>query len=141
MKYEKPTVRRRGAVAILMREGRLLVIRRAQCVRAPGKYCFPGGGIEAGETEQEALCREIREELNVAVQPTRLAWRSVTPWGVELAWWIAQLRPEDEPTANPAEVEWICWCTPDEMALLPGLLESNREFLEALASGEIVLDG
>jgi hypothetical protein len=44
-------VRRRGVIAVVVREGRLLVIRRAQCVVAPGAICFPGGGIEPGELD------------------------------------------------------------------------------------------
>ncbi len=48
-------IRRRGVVAVVMRGDRFLTIRRSAEVLAPGKYCFPGGGIEAGETEVAAL--------------------------------------------------------------------------------------
>jgi 8-oxo-dGTP pyrophosphatase MutT (NUDIX family) len=138
---EKTPPHRRGAVAVIVRDGRLLVIRRAQCVVAPGKFCFPGGGIEPGESEEGALAREIQEELNVAVRPQRRLWRSITPWGVELAWWLSDLAPGDTPLPNPLEVESIHWHTPDEMAVLPDLLESNQSFLVALARGEFRLDG
>jgi len=70
--------------------------------------------------------------------PVRRIWRSVTPWGVDLAWWLADLPADAEPTPNPAEVESVHWHTPDELARLPELLESNRRFLDALASGKIV---
>jgi hypothetical protein len=40
---------------------------------------------------------------------------------------------------NPAEVESIHWHLPAEIGLLPGLLESNHEFLRALAAGDIVI--
>lgn len=50
---------RRGAVAICVRDGRMLVIRRARSVVAPLTYCFPGGGIEGDESEQQALIREF----------------------------------------------------------------------------------
>jgi len=127
----------RGAVGVIEQEGRLLVIRRSRSVVAPGAYCFPGGGIEPGETEQEALRREIREELGVDVQPVRRIWQSVTPWHVGLAWWLCELDDGGEPAPNPVEVESVRWCTLDEMARLPGLLESNRHFLDALADGRI----
>lgn len=140
MQADHGKVQRRGSVAVIVREGRLLVIRRANCVAAPGKYCFPGGGIEPGESEEEALCREIREELSVDVRPVKRLWQSTTPWGVQLAWWLADLKSEDEPRPNPAEVDSIHWCTASEMASLPGLLESNCEFLRALATGEIALE-
>src|SRR5437899_2455576 len=78
---------RRGVVAVVNRGGRLLVIRRSQQVVAPGAICFPGGGIEAGESETDALVREVQEELGVAVMPLKRLWQSVTPWNVDLAWW------------------------------------------------------
>lgn len=129
----------RGAVAVIPREGRLLVIRRSQQVRAPGRYCFPGGEIEADESEQAALVREIREELGVAIRPVARLWESTTPWGVWLAWWQAELLPGETLAANPAEVESIHWHTPDEMTQLAELLESNQAFLAALAKGDFAL--
>ncbi len=130
---------RQGAVAVIVRQERLLVIRRSQQVVAPGKFCFPGGGIEAGETEEIALVREIWEELRVPVRPVRPLWRSVTPWNVALSWWLCDLDAAAVPDPNPLEVESVHWFAPAEMAQLADLLESNRHFLQALASGEFTL--
>ncbi|HEV7224847.1 MAG TPA: NUDIX domain-containing protein [Pirellulales bacterium] len=132
-------VRRRGAVAVIERQGTLLVIRRSQTVVAPGAFCFPGGGIEAGESEPQALVRELQEELQVVVRPVRRLWSSVTPWRVELAWWQAELAADAVPVPAPAEVESVHWHTPGEIAGLPGLLESNLQFLAALARNEFAL--
>jgi len=132
-------VRRRGAVAVIERQGTLLVIRRSQMVVAPGAFCFPGGGIEAGESEEAALVRELQEELQVVVRPVRRLWSSVTPWSVELAWWQAELAADAVLVPAPAEVESVHWHTPDEIAGLPGLLESNLQFLAALARNEFAL--
>ncbi len=131
---------RRGVVAVVVREGRMLVIRRAQAVVAPLVYCFPGGGIEDGETEEEALVREFREEVGLALRPVRRLWQCVTAWKVELAWWLAEIEPDAVPVANPREVESIHWFTAAEMARLPDLLESNRQFLELLARGTLSLE-
>lgn len=130
---------RRGAVAVIVCGPRLLVIRRSQAVVAPGMYCFPGGGIEGQETDEEALVRELFEELAVEVRAQRLLWRSITPWNVELSWWLTELISVAAPAPNPAEVESVHWLTPDEMLRLPGLLESNRHFLDAMAQGQIDL--
>ncbi len=124
-------------VGIVQRDGRLLVIRRSKAVVAPLIYCFPGGGIENGESEEEALVREFREEIGVECRPLRRLWRCVTAWKVELAWWLGELPPGAVPAANPREVDSIHWMTPEEMARLPDLLESNREFLDLAARGEI----
>ncbi|MBN2475710.1 MAG: NUDIX domain-containing protein [Pirellulales bacterium] len=128
---------RRGAVAIVVRDGRMLVIRRARTVVAPLTYCFPGGGIEADESEEAALIREFREEIGVTVRPLRRIWRCVTAWKVQLSWWLADLATDAVPVANPAEVESIHWCAPAEMLRLSALLPSNREFLELVQRGEI----
>jgi 8-oxo-dGTP diphosphatase len=130
-----------GAVAIMMCDGRMLVIRRSRSVVAPLTYCFPGGGIHRGESEEEALVREVREELGITVRPVRRLWQCVTAWKVQLAWWLGELEPDAVPVPNPAEVESIHWLTPAEMARLPNLLESNREFLELVRRGEIRLGG
>jgi 8-oxo-dGTP diphosphatase len=134
-----PTPNRRGVVAVLTSGERFLVIQRSAEVVAPGAYCFPGGGIDGDETEPEALVRELREELQIDIVPVRRIWLSVTPWHVELAWWLARLPAGCVPQPNPAEVAACGWYTPEAMRQLDGLLVSNVEFLDALASGEISL--
>ena len=59
-------------------QNRFLVIRRSSTVMAPGAFCFPGGGIESGETEEIALVRELQEELAVQSKPVRRIWRNIT---------------------------------------------------------------
>lgn len=130
---------RRGAVAIAMRDGRMLVIRRSRHVVAPLVYCFPGGGIEDGESEEEALVRECCEEIGVTLKPIRRLWECTTAWKVHLAWWLAEIAPDARPTLNPREVESIHWFTPKEMAALPDLLASNKDFLDLVLSGDIQL--
>jgi 8-oxo-dGTP pyrophosphatase MutT (NUDIX family) len=132
-------LRRRGVVAVVMRGERFLVIRRSQHVRAPGMHCFPGGAIEPGESEAEAVCREMLEELSLEATAQRLLWRSVTPWNVELAWWIAQVEPVAQPVPNPLEVEAFFWLTAADIRSLPNLLASNVEFLDAWESGRLAL--
>ena len=133
--------RRRGVVAVVLREGRLLVIRRSSHVVAPGVLCFPGWGIEAGESEAEALVREVGEELGVTVLPLARAWKSVTSWNVEIAWWRADMDGAAEIVPNPTEVASAHWLTPLELLSRPDVLESNRHFLTAIATRQIVVEG
>lgn len=133
--------RRRGVVAVAIRDERFLVIRRSESVVAPGAYCFPGGGIDDGEMEHEALVRELQEELAVAVRPLRRVWGSVTSWNVELSWWLVELPTPDCITPNHEEVASVHWMTTDEMRRLDNLLESNHQFLDAVFRREIDLDG
>jgi 8-oxo-dGTP pyrophosphatase MutT (NUDIX family) len=130
---------RRGVAAVIVQVEKLLVIRRALTVEAPGAFCFPGGAIEAGESEEEALVREIREELGAIVRPLRRVWTCRTPWRVDLAWWRAELAEGAMLAPNVAEVDSIHWHTPAELRRLAGLLESNLRFLDALETGEAAL--
>jgi 8-oxo-dGTP diphosphatase len=132
---------KRGAVGVVMRNGRMLVIRRSAAVVAPLVYCFPGGGIEEGESEEQALIREFHEEVGMSIRPVRRLWHCVTPWKVDLAWWLGELEPDEMPSPNPSEVHSVHWFTAKEMAELPDLLTSNREFLRLVECGEIRLSG
>ena len=51
--------------AALLRGGRVLAARRARPPHLAGLWEFPGGKVEPGESEQQALARELREELGV----------------------------------------------------------------------------
>jgi 8-oxo-dGTP diphosphatase len=57
------------AVAVLRdRDGRILLCRRPSAARYGGRWEFPGGKIETGESPLDALRRELREELGVDVE-------------------------------------------------------------------------
>jgi A/G-specific adenine glycosylase len=55
------------AAAVIWREGKVLIARRPQKAMLGGLWEFPGGKLEVGETAQQALVREIHEELDCAV--------------------------------------------------------------------------
>jgi len=54
--------------AVIEKEGKFLLAQRGHEDRLAGKWEFPGGKIEPGETPQDCLSREIREELGIEVQ-------------------------------------------------------------------------
>src|SRR5260370_42700946 len=58
--------------------GRLLLIRRGHEPEA-GRWSLPGGRIEPGESDQQALVREGREETGLAVTPGRLVAGGARP--------------------------------------------------------------
>ena len=134
----KPMTRhKRGVVAVILRDERMLIIRRSLTVTAPGKLCLPGGTIEKGETEQEALVREMQEELNINIAPIQLCWQSVTSWGTHLSWWHADLPEDQTPIPNPDEVAEVFWYSRDDMRSAADSLPSLPEFLTAWESGGI----
>jgi 8-oxo-dGTP diphosphatase len=134
------TLPRCGVVAVITRGVDFLVIRRSKFVRSPGALCFPGGGLESGESESVALARELREELSAEARVICRLWYSTTPGGVRLAWWRAELDNDGPLRPNPAEVESIHWLSIDRLKNHPDVLPTNREFLAALARNEFRLD-
>ena len=56
--------------AAIVRDGRVLAARRTAPPEAAGRWEFPGGKVEPGESPEAALVREIREELGCAVEVT-----------------------------------------------------------------------
>ncbi|MBC3765307.1 8-oxo-dGTP diphosphatase MutT [Neptunicella marina] len=58
------------AVGVIHRDGQIYITRRAQQLHQGGKWEFPGGKKEQGETVHQALCRELTEEVGIDVQST-----------------------------------------------------------------------
>ncbi|MER5639328.1 NUDIX domain-containing protein [Kitasatospora sp. NPDC002227] len=67
VRYEEPADRppvRVRAAAVLIRDGRMLAIRYPP--EGGRRYFIPGGGVEAGETPETAVLRELREETGLS---------------------------------------------------------------------------
>ncbi len=98
-------------VAAVVRRGRdLLITRRRDDAERGGLWEFPGGKVEPGEAEPEALRREIREELGCAVDVGALVLRHRHRYPdleVELAFYACRLPAGEEPRAlGVAELTW-----------------------------------
>ncbi len=61
------------AAALVDRDGRLLVQQRPEGLSMAGLWEFPGGKVEPGETPEQALIRELAEELAIDVEQACLA--------------------------------------------------------------------
>ena len=53
--------------AIIKREGNILIAKRSSNSSLPNKWEFPGGKVDAGETPEECLARELYEEFGIIV--------------------------------------------------------------------------
>lgn len=148
VKTTEMKIERKGAVAVVPKSNAVadiktepfLIIRRSSKVLAPNTLCFPGGGIEPDETPQEAVQREFQEELGVSIRDLRAIWENITPWNVQLVWFLAFL---DDPSApflpNPNEVSEVVWLTLPDLLLSQDCLQSNRPFLQKVLNGSISL--
>ena len=121
-----------GILGIIQREGRLLMIQRSAHVRVPHAWCFPGGTIETGETYEQALVREIMEEVNLEVRPGRhLMTQTKHDGKLVLYCWSAEILG-GEPLANPMEVAAIEWMMPEEIRAREGVLPGTTAILDSI---------
>ena len=122
-----------GVVAILQDPaGRYLLIRRGlKLVRAPGWWCFVGGEVEAGESYEQAIVREVREEVGLIVAPLEKIHETISPNGeYRLHWLRVRIDPPDQTlTLHAKEVEEARWLTASEALLLDPILPTLKTWL------------
>jgi 8-oxo-dGTP diphosphatase len=107
--------------AILRKEGQVLLGRRRHDrVSYPGVWDLPGGHLEAGESLQAALVRELEEELGITPEV-----RDAAPWltrcvdGFELSVFIIDRWRGEPQNRAPHEHDEIRWIGPAELSHLP----------------------
>ena len=115
--------------AAILRDGAVLAARRTAPPEAAGRWEFPGGKVEAGESPELALVREIAEELGCRIE--------ITHWlrGTALIGDTHELRvacgvlTDGEPT--PTEHDLIRWVRAEDLDAVDWL-DADRPFLDAL---------
>jgi 8-oxo-dGTP diphosphatase len=116
--------------AVVERDGRLLVTRRAEGTHLAGKWEFPGGKCEPGESHEACLAREIREELATEVRVIRrlLQTRHAYPERtVELHFFACELVGDPVPQLGQ-EMRWV-----DRKALDPSQFPAaDAELIERM---------
>jgi 8-oxo-dGTP diphosphatase len=130
-----------AVVGVLEREDRFLMVKRAPSARNPGRWGLPSGKIEPGETEPEAVVREMREELAVEVVPVRRLWTSTSADGAWTThWWEANV---EQGRVSPArrEVDDARWLTIAEVRRLGCVFPTDLQFFGTVwpTTAEVVL--
>ncbi len=103
--------------AIIKREGRLFLARRPEGKRLAGFWEFPGGKIDAGESPEVALHRELEEELScrVVIQQTLPPFVHDYEWGsIELHGFVCALA-EGSTEPHPHEHTELAWVLPGDL--------------------------
>ncbi len=102
--------------AALFDEGRLLAARRSAPPELAGRWELPGGKVEKGETPEQALVRELREELGV---DARTVGRVPGEWPLRepyvLRVWTALLEPGSPAPAPLQDHDELRWLSPEEI--------------------------
>jgi 8-oxo-dGTP diphosphatase len=98
--------------------GRLLACRRPPGKHLAGKWEFPGGKVEPGESPATALVRELREELEITVVPGAALTPVVHDYGRGPIRLIPILCTVVEGNPHPHEHSEIRWCTAADLQQL-----------------------
>jgi mutator protein MutT len=97
------------AAAIIEREGRFLLTRRLDGTHLAGLWEFPGGKCDAGETHEDCLVREIREELGADVRVGPLVLATTHAYAertVALYFYEAELLDDPRPVLGQ-DMQWV----------------------------------
>ncbi len=132
---EKPIL---VVAALIASEGRILACQRHRTDAFGLKWEFPGGKVRAHEKPQEALVRELEEELGVAAEVGEEVHRTRHRYAemareIELIFFIAHA---DGSSAQNRVFEQIRWVAPENLASLD-FLPADRELIHLLSSGKL----
>ncbi len=101
----------RLVAAVIERDGRYLITQRRSTAVLPGLWEFPGGRVEDGETDEQALRRELFERLGTEIQvKSQMAHRvhHYIGYSVDLNLYQAAIKAGEEPQPlRVAEVRWV----------------------------------
>lgn len=119
------------AAAVFNQNGCVLIAERPAGKHLAGRWEFPGGKIAAGESDHDALRRELREELGIEVaQPEHFMTltHQYADRGVELRLYVV---PEFAGSPRGLDGQRLQWVVLDELDHVD-LLEADAPFVRAL---------
>ncbi|MFB6750734.1 (deoxy)nucleoside triphosphate pyrophosphohydrolase [Streptomyces sp. NPDC056353] len=120
--------------AALVEGGRLLAARRSAPEELAGRWELPGGKVEAGETPEAALVRELREELGVAAETGERVpgqWPLRAPFVLQV--WTARLLPGSAAPEPLEDHDALRWLTPAQVWDVPWLEQDVPAVEQVLA--------
>ena len=129
----------RVTAAIIVSDGRILIAQRHASDRLAGRWEFPGGKVEAGETPEQCLKRELWEELEMDALIGEYLGSSIHHYdhiSIELMAYRAFSNGLSFSLVSHQACQWV---RPDELSAF-AFSPADLPFVLRLASGQIDLD-
>ena len=110
-----------SAVALVDRDGRVLLAQRPEGKAMAGLWEFPGGKVDPGETPEAALIRELKEELGVdtaesCLAPFTFASHTYEDFHLLMPLYVCRVW---QGIPRPLEGQALAWARPNEMKNYP----------------------
>jgi 8-oxo-dGTP diphosphatase len=128
----------RVTAAIIVREGRILIAQRHANDRLAGRWEFPGGKVEVGETPEQCLKRELWEELEMHAVIGDYLGSSIYHYdhiSIELMAYRAFSNGESFRLVSHQACQWV---RPDQLGAF-AFTPADLPFVQRLAGGKIDL--
>ncbi len=112
----------RVVAAVIERDGRYLITQRRKSAVLPLLWEFPGGRVESGETDSDALRREVLHRLGVEVEPGQLISYVNHPYeryAVDLYLYECRILRGEPSAANVNDFQWATSAEFDRYAFTP----------------------
>lgn len=106
------------AAVIRNERGEILITKRPLNSHLGGLWEFPGGKIDADETPEQALRRELKEELDVQTVVRQLLWEETFHYPektIHIRFFECRLT-DDEQKIRPLQVADFKWVSPEALA-------------------------
>lgn len=114
---------------MIFRHGKLLVARQGENSNRPWKWEFPGGKVKVGESPEQALVREIKEELNVRIRvdaPLEAVVSLLPGHEITLRPFLCRIVSGEPELSEHAEFRWISLGEVPGLDMLPADYEVLR---------------
>jgi NAD+ diphosphatase len=117
------------AIIVLVERGRELLLARSRHF-LPGMYSVLAGFVEPGESLEEAVAREVKEEVGLAIKDIRYFGSQNWPFPHSLMIGFAATYAGGEISLNDEEIETADWFTADTLPPIPGKISIARKLID-----------
>ncbi len=122
------------AIGIIEKNGKILIARRNKNDPLKGKWEFPGGQLEPGESPESGLKRELHEELGINAEIGSMAGSSKHAYEHTAVQLLAYRIKDYTGRMNPIEYDEMKWVAPSELSY-DDFPEANKPIVKALIRG------